>query len=414
MVAVRDHLQRGGPDLAYRIEVTPVVAAVEAEPIEFSRYVQPQIVIPQGAGSGVVVNVRRANFGGPVTFGGDDLPEGVRVECPAGWRGGNTMPVVFYADESAPLSGKFASVTTSLDDPKQDRIVTGPLMQKVLMIRGRNNNRVWQETMNRLPIVVTQAAPFKVWIEEPRVPLVRGGSMNLIVKCEKQEGWDEDITILLLQNPSGVSSSRSVKIKKGQTEAAIPMNASGNAAVRESMIALRCISRVGNGNIELCTPFVPIRVVEQYMTLEFAQGAVEQGQEIPYAVKVNHREGFEGEAEVQLLGLPANAVAEPQKVTKETEQLVFTIKATEKTPPGMSKNLFCRVLVPENGTTILHNLGTGRLRVDKPLPPKANQPPAKPKPKPQVAQNAPAKPLSRLEMLRLQQKERDAAGGSEE
>lgn len=409
VVAVRDHLQSGDPTYAYRIEIGPIETSVTAEPIEFSRYVQHQVIIPQGAGSGLVVNVRRNGFGGPVNYRSDDLPAGVRIECPEGWRADGTMPVVFFADENAPVAGKFSKVTTYLDDPNQkDRVVEGPLSQKVLMIRGRNNNRVWEEDMYRMPIVVTQKAPFKVWIEPPTVPVVRGGSMNLKVKCEKQEGWDEDISVLLLQNPSGVNSSRSVKIAKGQTEASIPLNAAGNAKIQEAWISLRCIAKVGDGNIELCTDYAPIRIADQYMTFEFAQAAVEQGQTVPIAVTINQATEFAGEATAKLLGLPANTEVEPVKFTKDSDQIVFNVKTTDQTPPGMSKNVFCQVLVPENGTEILHNLGTGRLRVDKPLPQKTT--PA-PKPEPKVAKTeAPKKPLSRLEMLRLEQEQRESGG----
>jgi hypothetical protein len=405
LIAVHDHLRRGDPSFAYRVEVTPVEPTVVGEPIEPRRYVQPQIEIPQGAGSGFVVNVTRDGFGGPVIFRSDELPEGVRIECPEGWRSDGRMPVVFYADEDAPIAGRFSRIVTYHEN--DDRTIEGPIMQKILMIRGRNNNRVWEEYQYKLPIVVTEKVPFKVWIEEPKVPLVRGGSMKLLVKCEKEEDWDEEISLQLLQNPPGVSSSRSVKIPKGKTEAEIPINAAGNAAVRESLISLSSSATVGNGSIELCTPFVSMRVEEQYMTFEFADAAVEQGAEVPLAVTVEHHKEFEGEAEVELLGLPANATAEKLKVTKDTEELVFTVKATEKTPPGTSKNIFCRVLVPENGDHILHNLGSGRLRVDKPLPKKTES-----KPEPKVADKEPEKkPLSRLEQLRLEQKEREEAGG---
>ncbi|WP_197440958.1 PPC domain-containing protein [Thalassoglobus neptunius] len=406
-VGVYDHLRRGQEDFTYRIEISPIEPTLQASPTEFSRYVQHQIIIPQGAGSGIVANVQRRDIGGAVNFRSDDLPAGVRLECPEGWRGGGSMPVVFFADSDAPLSGKFSAIETFLDDPKQpDRVVTGPLYQDVLMVRGRNNNRVWEERMNRLPIVVTQKAPFRVWAETPAVPIVRGGSLNLIVKCEKEEGWDEDISVRLLQNPPGINSSGSVKIPKGKTEASIPINAAGNAALRESMISLRCIARVGNGSIELCTEFIPLRVEEQYVTLEFVQSAVERGKEVTFPVKVNKQKDFTGTATVELLGLPANASAEKMELTAETTELNFQIKTTEKTPPGMSKNVFCRVMVPENGATILHNLGSGVLRVDKPLPPKKDSP----KPAPKVAKAPPAeKPLSRLEQLRLQKKQQAEA-----
>jgi hypothetical protein len=186
------------------------------------------------------------------------------------------------------------------------------------------------------------------------------------------------------------------------------MNAAGNAAVQETMIALRCIAKVGNGNIETCTPFIPLRVEEQYVTFEFSQAAVERGKETPMVVKVNKRKDFEGEAEVTLVGLPANTTAEPLKITKDSTELVFNVVTAENTPAGDNKNVLCQVQIPENGTTIHHSLGTGRLRVDNPLPPKKDAPPEK-KPEPVVKTEVPPKPLSRLEMLRLQQQEKEAA-----
>lgn len=416
VVSVTDHLRKGDPTYAYRIEITPKAPVLYAEPIEFARYVQPQIIIPQGAGSGIVANVRREGFGGPVNYRSDSLPDGVRIECPEGWRPEGTMSVIFYADESAPIGGRFSSITTYLDDPAQkDRTVEGKLRQDILMVRGRNNDRVWDERMERLPIVVIEKAPFKVWVETPKVPLVRGGSMNLQVKCERAEGWDEEISVLLLQDPPGVSSSRSVKFGKGQTEVTIPVNAAGNAAVRESMIALRCIATVKNGPYELCTPFVPIRVEEQYVTFEFAQAAMEQGKEGQIVVKVNKRKDFEGEATATLVGLPANATSEPLKFNKDAAELIFTVKSTEATPVGLTQNVLATVQVPENGTEIQHTLGSGRLRVDKPAPPPANPAPMPtPMPMPEVAKTEPPKkPLSRLEMLRLQQKQKEQGSGSE-
>jgi hypothetical protein len=412
VVAVRDHLNRGGPSFTYRIEVAPVAPSVTAEPIEFARYVQPDLVVPQGSGIGIVANVQRQNFGGPISFFSDDLPAGVRIECPEGWRGAGQIPVVFYAAEDAPVSGRYATIVARLTDPNQpDRRIAGPLQQKALMIRGQNNNRVWEELITRMPVVVADKLPFRVWIEAPKVPIVRGGSMNLVVKCQKDEGFDEEIAVRLLHNPPGVNSSTSAKIPKGQTETVISLNAAGNAAVGESMIAVRSTARVGNGERECCSEFVPLRVEEEYVQFKFAQGAVNQGQETPYVVTVEKRKDFEGEAEVKLVGLPANATCEPLKLTKETTQLVFTVKAAENTPTGLTKNLLCQVLIPEAGEVIAHNLGSGVLRVDPP-PPKPKQPPPEAASQP-VAQTAPApRPLSRLEQLRLQQAEREKANSS--
>ncbi|MCA9074600.1 MAG: PPC domain-containing protein [Planctomycetaceae bacterium] len=411
-VAVRDHLRQGSDAHTYRVEVTPIEPKIVARPTEFSRYVQPQLIIPQGGGCGVVVNVSRSDFGGPVNFRSDDLPAGVSIECPEGWRGGGSMPVVFYAADDAPVGGKYASIITHLADPNQERVIEGPLSQLNLMIRGRNNERVWEEEELRMPVVVTDAAPFRIRIEQPPVPLVRGGSMNLKIIAERNEGYAEAIKIDMLQNPPGVNSSVSVTIPGDQTEALMSINAAGNAAVQTTMIAVRGTAKVGNGSMETCSPFVPLIVEEQYLQFEYQAASVEQGQETPVIVKVTKRKDFEGEANVKLVGLPANTTADDLKVTKDSTELIFNVKTQEGSPPGNHQNLFCQVDVPEAGTTILHNLGTGRLQIDKPIPPKTDQPqPAQP-----VAQAPPTeKPLSRLERLRLEQKQRvEAARAAEE
>ncbi|MBX3439822.1 MAG: PPC domain-containing protein, partial [Planctomycetaceae bacterium] len=403
-VAVRDHLGQGSDAHTYRIEVTTVQPTLAARPTEFQLYVQPQIIIPQGGGRGLVVNVSRADFGGPVNFRCDDLPAGVSIECPEGWRTSGSMPVVFYAAADAPVAGKHASIIAHLDDPNQPTVTEGPLSQLNLMILGQNQQRVWEEEETRLPVVVTEAPPFRVRIESPAVPLVQGGSMNLKVIAERNEGYAEPIKVDMLLNPPGISSSVSVSIPGDQSEVLLPINAAGNAAVQTTMIAIRASATVGNGNVETCTPFVPLTVEEQYLTFEYLAASVEQGKETPLIVKVNKRKDFEGEATVQLLGLPANTATDNLTVTKETEQLVFNIKTETNATAGNHTNLFCQVLVPEAGTTIVHNLGTGRLQVDVPIPPKADQPQAAPQPVVQAP--PPEKPLSRLERLRLEQKQR--------
>ncbi len=411
-VAVRDHLRQGSDAHTYRVEVTPIEPKIVARPTEFQQYVQPQIIIPQGAGRGLIVNVSRADFGGPVNFRSDDLPAGVSIECPEGWRGGGSMPVIFFATADAPVAGKYASIVTHLADPAQERVIEGPLSTLNLMIRGQNNQRVWQEEELRMPVVVTEAAPFRIRIEPPPVPLVQGGPMSLKVIAERNEGYAEAIKIDMLQNPPGVNSSRSISIAGDQTEALIPINAAGNAAVQTTMIAVRASAKVGNGSVEVCSPFVPLIVEEQYLKFEYQAASVDQGKETPIIVKVAKRKDFEGEAIAKLVGLPANTTAEDLKVTKDSTELIFTVKTQEGSPVGNHKNLFCQVQVPEAGTTILHNLGTGRLQIDKPIPPKTDAP--QPVAQPVAAAPPTEKPLSRLERLRLEQKQRVEAANAAE
>lgn len=424
-ILVHDHLRGGGPSYTYRVEMTPVAPQVIASTVDFERYVQPQLIVPQGGGVGVQVTVTRQDVGGPIAFRSEDLPAGVSIECPEMWRGGGTMPVVLYAAPDAPIAGKFSKILAHTADPaKPDLKVEGPLMQQVLMVLGQNQQNVWREEQLRLPVVVTEPLPFKITVEAPKTPIVRGGSLNLKVKAERLAEFKGPIRILLLQNPPGISSSGSVDIKENETEAVIPLNCNGNGAVGVWPIAIRAQAdisenpemnrrRRGQGRVETCTPFVPLAIEEEYVKFELSQAAVEQGKEAAMLAKVTKRKDFEGEAVATLVGLPANSTAEPLKMTKETTELTFTIKAAANTPPGNNQNLFCQLLIPEAGEQVVHNIGKGRLRVDTPPPPKPNAPPpmpmaAAPPPMP-MPQAAPPKPLSRLEQLRLEQKQKEEA-----
>ena len=90
------------------------------------------------------------------------------------------------------------------------------------------------------------------------------------------------------------------------------------------------------------------------------------------------------------------------------------MKTDKASPAGRHRNVFCRVIIPQNGEQVVHRrVGGTELRIDKPLPK-----PVKTTPKPAVKKTVvKAKPkkkpmkrrLTRLEKLRLEAKQRAAA-----
>jgi hypothetical protein len=91
---------------------------------------------------------------------------------------------------------------------------------------------------------------------------------------------------------------------------------------------------------------------------------------------------------------------EPKEITKDSTELVFRLKTTANSPAGKHPTLICRATVIENGEPITHMLGTGDLRIDTPLPPKADAP-AAPAAAAPMPEQPPEKRLTRLEQLRL-------------
>jgi len=128
------------------------------------------------------------------------------------------------------------------------------------------------------------------------------------------------------------------------------------------------------GPVMVSSQLANLTVAPQFVTLAFQAASVEQGKDVDLAVTVNKAVDFPGEATVTLIGLPNKVTTDVQKITKDTADLVFHIKTDKVSPAGNHANLFCQLVITQNGEPIVHNLGTGQLRIDVPLPPKPNAP----------------------------------------
>ena len=406
---VRDHLRRGGNAFHYRIEVSPLVPESLMGVNEFAQYVEPKVAIPQGNRYPMLINANRKDFGGPLVFKGENLPPGVVVESFGMSADQGVAQVILAAAPDAPLAGKFSQIAGALADPNNPNPPSGEVRLPTVLVRGQNNIPFWTEQTYSLATVVSQKVPFTLQIIEPKVPLVQGGQMSLKVVATREGEFKAPIKIELMLNPNGVNSSREISIAEGQTEALISVNAAGNAQVKEHKIAVRGEATVGNGSIMVCSPFVNLRVAEPYLKFTYEAAALELGAETELVVKVETPKPFDGNAAVQLLGLPNKVTTAPAEFNKDAKELIFKVKAEADAAPGVNKSLFCQVIITENDEPIIHNLGTGQIRVDKPLPPKVAPMPvaqAAPAPTPEPAAAAPAKRLTRLEQLRLEQEQR--------
>ena len=154
------------------------------------------------------------------------------------------------------------------------------------------------------------------------------------------------------------------------------------------------------GPVLVSTTLVPLKIAEPYLGMTMDMAATEQGKPTTMICKVEYTGTFTGNATAELFGLPHGAKAPPVSFPHGQAEVHFPVEIAADATVGKHTALFCRVNVPENGQTILHQVGQGgTLRIDKPA---ADAPP----PPPPVAQATPApapaaeKPLSRLEQLR--------------
>jgi hypothetical protein len=325
------------------------------------------------------------------------MPGGLALETVPMAANQTMTPVLLAAAADAPLAGSLADV---VGRPVDENIkVQGHILQDTLLVRGQNNRKVWGHEAYRLALAVTEEAPFSIEVVQPKVPLVRNGSMALKVVAKRKEGFTAPIAVRMLYNPPGVGSTSSRQIAEGETEAVISLDANNQAEIRTWKIAVMGEATVGNGPVLVSSQLADLEIADSYFSFAYRPAAVEVGQETDVVIKMAKSKDFEGPAKVELLGLPNEVTAEPIEITKDTEELAFKVKTTQKSPVGKHKTLLCRAVVMLRGEPITHSLGGGELRIDAPLP-------TKPAAQGQAAAQKPAeKKLSRLEQLRLEREQ---------
>ena len=368
------------------------------------------VAVPKGNRQAILIYGSRADFGGDLHVGVGGLPAGMSVEAPIMAASQPVVPVLFSARPEAPVAGSLATVTGKPVDEKVQ--VPSEFTSTSILVLGQNNVNVWSRDVNRLAVAVTEECPYTIEIVEPKVPLVRGGSMGLKVRARRKPGFKAAIAVYLPWNPPGVGSAGGIAIPEGKDEAVIPINADGGAELRTWKIVVQGASGVASGPILVSSQLANLTIAQPFVNFAFQSASVEQAKEVDMAIKVAKSVDFPGEAQVTLVGLPNKVTTNVKQITKDTTDLIFHLKTDKVSPAGNHTSLFCQVVVTQNGEPIVHNLGSGTLRIDVPLPPKPNAPAPAPAqvaaaPKPAAA---PAKPLSRLEKLRLENKQAKSAG----
>jgi hypothetical protein len=411
-VGINDHLRGGGPGFAYRLEVKLSQPELELTLPDRRRYEATQINVPQGNRAAVMINATRRRVAGAIDIAGLNLPEGVTVtplQMPANRP---TVPLLLSATADAKLDGRLVNFVGTIPDNSE---LKGTFTQRHQLLIGQNNSVVYDYNADRAAVAVIKAAPCTFEIVQPQVPIVRNGSMDLVVKVDRG-GLDADISIRMLYNPPGIGSSGSIKIPKGKNEAKIPLTANGSAAIGQWPV----IVYASVGGNEIATEPAMLEIADKIFNFGFPKTSSELGAAADVLVDVEVAREFAGTCQVELVGLPAGVTCAKTKmeVKNDTEQIVFPVKIEDKARVGQHKTLVARATITDPKGVIKQTQGTGILQIDKPIP----APVAKPTPKPvaktetpkPAAKPAPApvkkKPLSRLEQLRQMHKEARAAG----
>ncbi len=398
-VRVSDHLGQGGETYVYRVELTPVTPSLKLGIPRVDRYSQTRqtIVVPRGNRYGTLILGTRADFGGPVELSSQGIIPGVTMTAQPMHPSMNLMPVVFEAAADAPIDGVLVDLRGKLADANQPA-VEGGFENFADFVLGEPNNAVYVSGIaNKVPIAVAKEVPFRLEIVQPKVPLVRSGTMNMKVLVHRDQGFDAPIYVQFPFTPPGVGAAGAITIDKGQNEGPYPLNANGDAMIGKWPVMAIGAAEI-DGQAWASSQMAELEIADRYVSFDVKRSACDQGQPSQVQCIITHNTPYEGSAKAELLGLPPGATADPVEFTHGTAEVAFQVKTTGDTPVGSHKSLFCQVTITQNGEPIVGTVGTSELQVNAP-PAVAAAPPAE-EAKPAEPAAAPPKPLSRLEQLR--------------
>lgn len=354
---VRDHLKRGGPDFVYCVEVAAVEPSITAKIPEIARndtQTRQYIAVPRGNRFATLMSVRRANVAGDVTFQAAALPAGLKLRAEVMPAKVDQFPVVFEAAADAPIDGQlvdFAAATTNG--------LAGRFRNDIELVQGPNNTSYYGTRVDRLLVAVTEAAPFKVRIEEPKVPLVQGGTMDLKIVVKRDAGFDEPVNLKSVWNPPGVTSQPDITVPKGATSVSFPLSAKPDAELREWKIAVSASAKVKDGELFVSTQLAPLTIGEPFLIATMEKAACEPGKGTNIVVKLEQKIPFEGKATIRIVGLSDKVTVAEKEITKDDKEVIFPVKVDASCSTGSQRNLFCSVLVKKDGEVIPHNVAQG-------------------------------------------------------
>ena len=378
ILEMSDLTGRSDPTAVYRVEIEPAFDSLHVlMPWTLYWWEAPQfgsLAIPQGSRWTVNVLLKQ---GQGTTFNGDTeivalgLPAGVRLlpnRIPAGL---DKWPIQFEADADAEPAASL--VELEVRPVKAERPVISRNQQNLPFLNAPGGDAWRTVQLDRFVVAVMDAPPFSVEIDEPPVPIVRGGELAIPVRITRAEGCDEPIGVQCDWTPKGIGRPPQLVIPPGETAGEVVLSADARAPLGRQPLVLTAttIDRgvtgwLGHGQIRISTAIRSLEIAEPFVELAAEPDSLRRGQRQKMLWKVTHRTPFEGTATVRLLGLPrgVNLIEPLPTVTGDTREISFELEATDDALLGSVGGLTCELTVPLADREVIQRTGRGTLRID--------------------------------------------------
>lgn len=382
LLEIADTAGGGGPTSVYRVEIdTPPQVVHFVLRSFFFDWAEGNkatgLAVPQGNRWTVTIDVPRGQ--GTTDTGSFDivaegLPAGVRLVSPRVPPTATRWPVQLVADATAEPGGKVITFQPRVADPSVT--LESSCQQAVPFVNHSGGDAYRALRTDRFAMAVTEPAPITIELDQPTVPVVRGGELFIPVKLTRQPGFDEPIEWQAIFGPPGVGLPPKDLFASGETEAMLRITAEPAAPLGKGPLYVMATTLggkneaaseyLGAGRIRVSSQIIEVEVAEPFVALASEPTSVRRGGRATFAFAVTPKSPFEGEAEAKLLGLPkgVSLVGALPRITKDAAQIAFEIEATDDALLGAVSGLECELVVNVAGQEIRQRAGKGTLRID--------------------------------------------------
>jgi hypothetical protein len=268
------------------------------------------------------------------------------------------VPAVLRADVAADFGGELARITATCS--KGTSLIRGDFKQTVDLVHSTADQLFKSVTVDRIPVAITPAVPFKVNLVAPRTGLPAGGQLQLRVKLEREIDFHEPVRVTLPFLPPWVVSEANMVIPANEDTGVFTLEARPEASSRNWPLVAEAevdlLSAEGDvadwEDRPVASEPVELRIVNNPVQGEFETLAGLRGEEIEAICALSTGQEFSGEFIATLEGLPARVTSEPVQLESQDAFVEFKIQIAEDAPLGTFDRLQCRLSGTSNGQQV--------------------------------------------------------------
>lgn len=432
LLQVTDKRRSGGDRYVYRIEARRVEPTVAAFLPRRDRRNQSRQTVSVPRGNRVLgfIGVRRQRWAGEAEIYFPTLPEGTKAQFGRASEDEYVIPVVFEADEEAPMGAELVPVIARAH--LQSPTILGEFEQPVDLL-AESADRLYQGVnVNRLAIAVVESAPYKIRFEQTPTALPRDGSLELIVHVERSQSFEGAIDVTIPFLPTWVDGPEKITIAADKSfgvfelrahpdvesctwptvaeakpaaanpsSAATMAAATGQAAATQPTTASPMRRTRGGrsstlkGSTEVATQLMDLVIAESPIQGQIGKRMATPGTEINVTIPLHRSGELPANLTAVLVGLPSRVSADAVVVTESNDTVEFKVRLDQDAPLGFFANVICELTGDWKGHKIQYRIGRGGcLKIVQPS---------------ELVFDANGQPLTQLEILRKQPLEGDGS-----